>query len=61
MHKSLLFKQLKYNITQCQLCQQRCRIAPGKKGFCKTRKNINGDLYFLTYAKVSSMIIFIIW
>jgi pyruvate formate lyase activating enzyme len=55
MHRSLLFKQLEDKVTQCQICQRRCTIAPGKKGFCKTRKNINGELYSLTYAKVSSM------
>ena len=55
MHRSLLFKQLEDKIIQCQICQRRCTIAPGKKGFCKTRKNINGELYSLTYAKVSSM------
>jgi len=55
MHRSLLFKQLKDKVTQCQICQRRCKIAPGKKGFCKTRKNRNGELYALTYAKVSSM------
>jgi pyruvate formate lyase activating enzyme len=55
MHKSLLFKELEDKVTQCQICQRRCTIAPGKKGFCKTRKNINGELYSLTYGKVSSL------
>jgi pyruvate formate lyase activating enzyme len=55
MHRSLLFKQLEDKVTQCQICQRRCTIAPGKKGFCKTRKNLNGELYSLTYGKVSSL------
>jgi pyruvate formate lyase activating enzyme len=55
MHKSLIFKQLEDKVVQCQICQRRCTIAPGKKGFCKTRKNINGELYSLTYGKVSSI------
>lgn len=55
MHRSLLFKQLEDKVIQCQICQRRCKIPPGKKGFCKTRKNINGELYSLTYAKVSSI------
>ncbi len=55
MHRSLLFKQLEDKVIQCQICQRRCKIPSGKKGFCKTRKNINGELYSLTYAKVSSI------
>jgi pyruvate formate lyase activating enzyme len=55
MHRSLLFKQLEDKVIQCQLCHRRCTIDPGKKGFCKTRKNINGELYSLSYARVSSM------
>jgi len=55
MHKSLLFKQLGDEVIQCQTCQRRCTIAPEKKGFCKTRKNINGELYSLSYARISSI------
>ena len=55
MYKSLLFKKLGDEVIQCQTCQRRCTIGPGKKGFCKTRKNINGELYSLSYARVSSM------
>jgi len=55
MHKSLLFKSLKNNLIQCHVCQRRCKIASGKTGFCKTRKNLNGELYSLIYGKVSSI------
>lgn len=55
MQKALLFKPIKDKATQCQVCQRRCKIAPGKKGFCKTRKNMKGELYSLTYGKVSSI------
>ena len=55
MHISLLFKQLEDKAVQCHICQRRCTIAPGEKGFCKTRKNINGELYSLSYARVSLM------
>ena len=55
MQKALLFKPIKDRVTQCQVCQRRCKIAPGKKGFCKTRKNMKGELYSLTYGKVSSI------
>lgn len=55
MHKSLLFKPLEDKTLQCQVCQRRCKIAPEKKGFCKTRKNMHGELYSLIYGKVSSI------
>ncbi len=55
MHKSLLFKPLRDDLIQCRVCQRRCKIALGKKGFCKTRKNKNGELYSLIYGKVSSI------
>lgn len=55
MHKSRLFKPLEESLIQCQVCQRRCKIAPGKKGFCKTRKNVNAELYSLIYGKVSSI------
>jgi len=38
-----------------QVCQRRCKIAPGKRGFCQTRKNMNGELHSLIYGKVSSI------
>ena len=55
MHKSLLFESLENDVIQCQVCQRRCKIDPGKAGFCKTRRNINGELYSLIYGKVSSI------
>lgn len=55
MHKSLLFKPVEDSLIQCQVCQRQCKIAPGNKGFCQTRKNINGELYSLIYGRVSSI------
>ena len=55
MHKSLLFKTLENKALQCQVCQRRCKIAPEKRGFCKTRKNMHGEVYSLIYGKVSSI------
>lgn len=54
MHQSILYTPSEDKIVQCQICQRRCKIAPGKTGFCKTRKNVNGQLYSLIYGKVSS-------
>jgi pyruvate formate lyase activating enzyme len=34
---------------RCELCPRRCRIAEGKRGFCRVRENRNGKLYSLVY------------
>ncbi len=39
----------------CRLCPQHCHIAPGNVGACRVRKNIDGKLYSLNYARVSSV------
>lgn len=39
---------------QCGLCPHRCRIGPGKRGFCRTRENRDGRLYALNYGQCSS-------
>jgi len=55
MQKSILFSKAKNGYVQCQVCQRRCTIGPGKTGFCQTRKNIDGELYSLIYGRVSSI------
>ncbi|MBN1263698.1 MAG: AmmeMemoRadiSam system radical SAM enzyme [Candidatus Pacebacteria bacterium] len=49
MKKVLLQKKQKKNYAQCLTCQRRCRIKPGKTGFCLARKNTNNTLYALNY------------
>jgi len=51
---SFLQEKLENNIVQCNVCNQRCKIANGKYGFCFTRKNNNGKLYSYNYALISS-------
>lgn len=55
MHRALLSKPLEDQHVQCQICQRRCKIGPGKCGYCKTRKNVNTELYSLIYGQVSSL------
>ncbi len=38
----------------CQLCPKYCTIRPGKTGFCRVRKNIDGKLYTLNFGQVSA-------
>ncbi|MBW2098323.1 MAG: radical SAM protein, partial [Deltaproteobacteria bacterium] len=39
---------------QCQLCNHRCHIKPGRRGICRVRENRDGKLYSLVYGKVIS-------
>jgi pyruvate formate lyase activating enzyme len=34
---------------QCELCPRRCRVARGKRGFCRVRENREGRYYSLVY------------
>lgn len=36
---------------KCHLCPRYCVIAPGKRGFCAVRENVEGKLYSLSYGK----------
>ncbi len=40
---------------QCNLCPRNCYIKPDEKGFCATRKNIDGTLYTLVYGYPSAI------
>ena len=55
MKEALFYKQLPDSKVQCVLCPWNCKIVPGKVGICGARKNIEGKLYSLIYAKVASM------
>jgi len=49
--EALLYKQLKDKKVQCRNCPHYCVIAPGKRGICGVRENIDGKLYALNYGK----------
>lgn len=49
MKKTQLYKKLPQNKIQCLACQRYCKIADSQVGFCQTRRNVNGELYALTY------------
>ena len=40
---------------KCLLCPNRCLIAPGKKGICGVRKNLQGELVIPYYGRLSSI------
>ena len=45
------WEKLPNSFVKCELCPWRCTIAPKQRGLCRTRENINGKLYALTYAR----------
>lgn len=54
MHEAMLYTRLENQIVSCKLCGRRCKIADGKVGYCRVRKNENGTLYSLVYGKACS-------
>ncbi len=47
--RSPYFSKLDGNELRCELCPRGCRIAAGKRGFCRVRGNHNGRGYSLVY------------
>jgi pyruvate formate lyase activating enzyme len=39
------------NVVSCLLCAQGCAIEPGKRGRCRARQNVNGELRSLVYGR----------
>lgn len=54
IHEAMLYEKLEAGKVQCGLCAHRCKISPGKRGFCGVRENREGHLYSLIYSTVSS-------
>ena len=55
MHKARLWKTLKDETLQCELCSHFCVIKPGERGKCAVRVNQEGTLYTLTYDRVAAL------
>lgn len=49
MKEALLYDKLPNGKVRCNVCGHRCQIAPGHRGICRVRTNINGVLYSLNY------------
>ncbi len=52
--EALLYEKKEHSV-HCKVCQRRCSISTGKRGYCLTRENIEGTLYTLNYAAASSL------
>ena len=55
MPKAKLYEKLADSRIRCDICQWHCIISPEKLGVCKARKNKDGTLELLNYARVSSI------
>lgn len=51
LHEARFYEKLSGGRIQCQLCPNRCILAPGQRGLCKVRENRGGKLYSLVYGK----------
>ena len=54
MQEARFYEKQDDNKVWCRLCPQNCHIQPGDAGFCRARKNEDGTLYSLNYARISS-------
>jgi pyruvate formate lyase activating enzyme len=55
VREALLYEKLTGNKVRCNLCERRCKISAGLKGFCKTRLNVGGRLFTLVYGDLSAL------
>ena len=54
LHEAMLYEKLEDKQVRCNLCARRCLIKDGGLGFCLVRKNEDGTLFSLVYAKAIS-------
>ncbi|MDD5087071.1 MAG: AmmeMemoRadiSam system radical SAM enzyme [Candidatus Nanoarchaeia archaeon] len=55
MREASYYKKLDNDNVQCELCPRNCIIKKGNYGFCSARKNIDGKLYSIVYARPCAM------
>ena len=53
--KAVLWEKKKDKFVQCNICHNRCLIAPGSVSRCLSRKNVNGEMELNTFGLVSSL------
>ena len=55
VRESPLYEKSSDGRVMCRVCERRCDIPNGEKGFCRTKVNMNGRLYTIVYGDVSSI------
>jgi pyruvate formate lyase activating enzyme len=51
-NEAALWKPAAGSYADCFLCAHRCHVAPGKRGICQVRENVDGQLRTLVYGRV---------
>jgi len=54
MQQAMFWQAKEEGKVLCQLCPKYCTIQPGKTGFCRVRKNVDGTLYTLNFGHLSA-------
>jgi len=54
-HEGFLYKKLDNNKVRCGICPNRCKLSPGDRSVCRSRVNMDGILYTLTYGNPCSV------
>jgi pyruvate formate lyase activating enzyme len=54
MQEAWCYDKLTAEKVKCNLCIHQCYISPGKRGFCKTRENVDGRLFNVIFGCLSS-------
>ncbi|MCW3992484.1 MAG: AmmeMemoRadiSam system radical SAM enzyme [Candidatus Bathyarchaeota archaeon] len=55
VRESMFYGTLPDGSVRCGVCERRCRIPEGGRGFCGSRRNIEGRLYTVAYGDLSSI------
>lgn len=53
--EAMFYERLNADKVRCLLCPHECIIAPGDKGICRVRNNIEGTLYSKNYGKIFAL------
>jgi pyruvate formate lyase activating enzyme len=54
-HEGFLYKKLSQNKVSCGICPNYCVLAPGDRSVCRSKVNVDGVLYSLTYGNPCSV------
>lgn len=55
MKRALFYENLENNTVRCRLCPHGCVLTAGATGLCRSRRNVEGQLYSLNYGCVTSI------
>ncbi|MBW2643908.1 MAG: AmmeMemoRadiSam system radical SAM enzyme, partial [Deltaproteobacteria bacterium] len=53
--EGFLYTKLDNKVVMCGICPNRCLLSPGDRSVCRSRVNMDGTLYSLTYGNPCSM------